>query len=488
MNMPPERRPRRRRGGDALSPRPQQAEKPLTPPPDARRSRVGRRRRAVPDTSSQEETHFENTEKQQERQATPEPPVESAPENVPQPAEVIDVESGEEEEGGVELLGEGDPESSNNRSMSASTSGTQLEADALDATLAIEAIPALHRKSTEIFDFLGSQQAAQLLKKVRQPGNSAGRRLDVITKDFSVTKELFATTTEFIKIGVSTQVLQTDNFAPLICKANFAALALGLFRTIGHSNEAVQYLLGLEAYFPKVFFLDPGDLKQNVKAQVNKLMLEIRTQLFIAAVYYEQDVPLDNVLRQIFLEAKADLESNEEDGIHEAWAMGCKPKGWDTLTTEEKRSYKARIGGLRRAYVTIVAGEDRVEPLDTEYLTQNWPWDKFVEEMMKFITVQTVAINRTTDIKSLVEIAEIARARGLRETEEEEDASRAGDESGSALEDADPAADANWLTDQSRTLVDPETSMEHNAPAGNSGRKKKTTGRSERCVAAHAAA
>lgn len=396
--------------------------------------------------------------KQQVRHAAPQPLVEPAPVKVPEEEDRVEEaeeksEESEEDEGGVELVDNMD--SFDTRSMSGSTSGTQLEADSLDATLAIEAIPALHRKSQEILEFLFASTPTQLLKKVRQPGSSAGKKLDLVTKDFSVTKDLFATTTEFIKINAVNQIMKTDIFSPLMCKANFAALALGLVRAMGLSNEVVQYLGCLENYFPGAFFPSPGDWLEDARSEVNKLMLEIRTQHFVAAAYYEQAVPFDELLRQIFLETDADPDSNDDDSIHEAWTMGRKPKGWDSFTKDEKRNCRSRIHRIRSAYCVVEGGNDIMEPLDTEFLMQHWPWDKFVEDMMKFISQRTNAMNTEFDFPDLLDTAEQARKRGLQSQEDEEEDDGA-DGNDSFVDDSAAVNDSNWLTDQSRTLVDPE--------------------------------
>jgi len=398
------------------------------------------------------------------RQVTPQPLVEPAPVKVPEgedrveeveEVEEIGEEESEEDEGGVELLDNMD--SFDTRSMSGSTSGTQLEADSLDATLAIEAIPALHRKSEEILEFLLASTPAQLLKKVRQPGSSAGKRLDFATKDFSVTKDLFATTTEFIKINAVNQITKTDIFAPLICKANFAALALGLARAIGSSNEVVQYLGCLEDYFPGAFFPTPGAWSEDVRSQINKLMLEIRTQHFVAAAYYEHTVPFDELLSQIFLETEADPDCNEDGSIHEAWTMGRKPKGWDSFSKDEKRNCKSRIDRIRSAYCVVEGGNDIMEPLDMEFLVQHWPWDKFVEDVMKFIAQRTNDMNAEFDFLDLLDTAEQARKHGLQSQGDEEDDVADGNDS--LVDNSDAVNDSNWLTDQSGTLVDPGVEM-----------------------------
>jgi len=459
--MPPGRKGARKRNEATAvppSPPPQQipVQNRLRPPRATRNSSK--------DIKLRGEQPAEQTLEQEVQQATLEPLVEPAPvdvleeeeERVGELGEIEEEEEeeveSEEDEGGVGL--HDDLDSLDTRSMSGSTSGTQFEADTLDATLAIEAIPALHRKSQEILEFLLASTPAQLLKKVRQPGSSAGKRLDIATKDFSVTKDLFATTTEFIKVNVVNQITDTDIFAPLICKANFAALALGLVRVIGLSNEAVQYLGCLEDYFPGAFFPSPGDWFESMGAQVNKLMLEIRTQHFIAAACYEQAVPFDELLRQIFLEPDADPDSNEDDSIHEAWTMGCKPKGWDSLTKDEKRNCRYRIDRIRSAYHVVEGGEDIIEPLDTEFLVQHWPWDKFVEDMMEFIAQRTNAMNMESNFPDILDIAEQARKRGL-QSQEDEDGGDVG-EDGPTVNDPDAANNSNWLTDQSRTLVDSE--------------------------------
>ncbi|KAF8424302.1 hypothetical protein EV426DRAFT_573973 [Tirmania nivea] len=446
--MPPGRKGARKRNEAMAAP----SSPPLQQIPEPNPVPVARPSRALRKSSKDIQPRGELPTEQEVPRATTQPLIEPVPVKVPEEVDEVEEEESEEDEGGVELLDNMD--SIDTRSMSGSTSGTQFEADTLDATLAIEAIPALHRKSQEILEFLLASTPGQLLKKVRQPGSSAGKRLDLATKDFSVTKDLFATTTEFIKVNAVNQIMDTDIFAPLICKANFAALALGLVRAIGLSNEAVQYLGCLEDYFPGAFFPSPGDWLEDVRTQVNKLMLEIRTQHFVAAAYYEQAIPFDELLRQIFLETDADPDSNDDDSIHEAWTMGRKPKGWDSLTKDEKRNCKSRIDRIRTAYCVVEGGNDIMEPLDTEFLVQHWPWDKFVEDMMKFIAQRTNAMNAETDFPDLLEIAEQARKRGLQSQEDEEEDDVA-DGNGSFVDEPDAANDSNWLTDQSRTLVDP---------------------------------
>ncbi|KAF8444419.1 hypothetical protein BGX38DRAFT_707018 [Terfezia claveryi] len=451
--MPPGRKGARKRNGPTVAP-------PSPPPqqtPEQDPAPAARSTRATRNSSKDIQPGGQLPAKQQVRHATPQPLVEPAPVTVPEEEDRAEededeLEESREDEGGVELVDNMD--SFDTRSMSGSTSGTQLEADSLDATLAIEAIPALHRKSQEILEFLFASTPTQLLKKVRQPGSSAGKRLDLVTKDFSVTKDLFATTTEFIKINAVNQIMKTDIFSPLICNANFAALALGLVRAIGLSNEVVQYLGCLENYFPGAFFPSPGDWLDDARSQVNKLMLEIRTQHFVAAAHYEQAVPFDELLRQIFLETDADPDSNDDDSIHEAWTMGRKPKGWDSFTKDEKRDCKSRIGRIRSAYCVIEGGNDIMEPLDTEFLVQHWPWDKFVEDMMKFIAHRTNAMNTEFDFPDLLDTAEQARKRGLQSQGDEEEDDGA-DENDSFVDDSAAVNDSNWLTDQSRTLVDP---------------------------------
>ena len=371
-----------------------------------------------------------------------------------------------EDKRGVDLFENMGSESSNDHSMSAVTSGTQLETDALDSDLAIEALPALHRKSQEIFQFLLASPPADLLKKIRQPGSQAGKRLDIATRDFSITKELFATSTEFIKVSVSNRLLQTDFFAPLICKANYAALALGLVRTNELSNEAVQYLMHLEMHFPGAFFCTPGGWSEDVQAQVNKLLMDIRTQMFIAAAHHRQASAFDDILRQIFLEPAPDPNSGEDDELHEAWAMGCKPRGWNMFTKAEKARCKARLSTIRSTYIVIDSGVEMEEQLGTDFLVEMWPWGKFVGDMMTFIKQRTLAIDRESGLSEMLSIAEKARERGLRNQEDDDKSGE--DEHHTAPNEIDRDA-SDWLVNQGPTIV---PAVEQNRPVS---RRKPTT-------------
>lgn len=392
----------------------------------------------------------------------------------PQVAKVKEVEELDVERG-VDLFGNMDSESSNDHSVSAVTSGTQLETDALDSDLAIEALPALHRKSQEIFQFLLASPPAELLKKIRQPGSQAGKRLDIATRDFSITKELFATSTEFIKISVSNRLLQTDFFAPLICKANYAALALGLVRTNELSNEAVQYLMHLEMHFPGAFFCTPGGWSEDVQGHVNRLLMDIRTQMFIAAAHHRQASAFDDILRQIFLEPIPDPNTNDDDEIQEAWAMGCNPRGWDMFSKAEKTRCKARLSTIRSTYIVIDSGVEMEEQLGTDFLVEMWPWDKFVQDMMTFIKQRTLSIDRESGLAEMLSIAEKARERGL--SHQEEDDKSGEDEHHTAPNEVDRDA-SDWLVNQGPTDDAPAAAQDR--PAGR--RKPATRGSGDRSV------
>lgn len=388
-------------------------------------------------------------------------------------AKEVEVEELEVERGADLFFENMGSESSNDHSMSAMTSGTQLETDALDSDLAIEALPALHRKSHEIFQFLLASPPAELLKKIRQPGSQAGKRLDIATRDFSITKELFATSTEFIKISVSNRLLQTDFFAPIICKANYAALALGLVRTNELSNEAVQYLMHLEMHFPGAFFSTLGGWSEDVQGHVNRLLMDIRTQMFIAAAHHRQASAFDDILRQIFLEPTPDPNTNDEDEMHEAWVMGCKPRGWNMFTKAEKTRCKARLSTIRSTYIVIDSGVEMEEQLGTDFLVEMWPWDNFVEDMMTFIKQRTLAIDRESGLAEMLSIAEKARERGLRNQEDDDDDDKSGeDDHHAAPNEADRDA-GDWLVNQGPAVVPAIVpAVEQSRPAG---RRRPTT-------------
>ncbi|KAI5801685.1 hypothetical protein DFH27DRAFT_65501 [Peziza echinospora] len=298
-----------------------------------------------------------------------------------------------------------DDESIGERSLRESTSGTQVEAQSIDKDQAVLQLPRLFENSQEAFKFLSSFSRNNLLQNLRKPGSQEGPLLDRIYREFMNTKSYFGNY-EYVDLRIIAIVQDTDLFIPLISLANYAALGLGLLSLTGLTSACKEYLTNLEMTFPECF--PPQDQNMKTKQRMFDLLLDIRTQLFIAMAHVEDyEVESgDELLRQAFLEQSPYGGSDDgEVEWDEEWMQNCRPKDWDSLNENQQQSLLDRTAELRQAYTSIRGGVETVGEIDFNALTSNWPWEAFVTDMLNFIKSTARKMMKSEDMKTAYRIA-----------------------------------------------------------------------------------
>ena len=314
------------------------------------------------------------------------------------------------------------PSGYDSRSQSESISGTQLEAGDIDSDLAIENIPDLDRKSMNALHFLlSTSDTQQLLSEVRIPGSKIGKRFENHFSDFLVTKTLYGSA-EFLNFKVLWTVFSTfELFTPIFIKANCAALALGLVNLRGaNSSEALEYLSNLEMTFPTAFYPPSWLANPNVRSSVQDILLEIRTQVFIASILqmtdYEQPVSFDEILMHAFFEQKTYQGDHPDRDKHlGAWLGDYRAKDWDIMDGTAIARYSNRVNKLRESYMEGEVGNQVEKKIDVGIIASTWHWETFVDQMVAFIRVRVREIDADNDIPRLVEAAKRASLAGTGE-------------------------------------------------------------------------